>query len=84
MIKGKVDPISVKLYNDTGTDSQKCQHQAKQEMTRFDVITTDAVHSADFVIEIGYPGMIKASDGDTILDEKNVNPIKRTIIGSAL
>jgi hypothetical protein len=31
MIKKKVDPISVKWYNDAVTDSQKCQHQATQE-----------------------------------------------------
>jgi len=34
------------------------------------------VHSANIVEEIGYPIMIKASDGDTVLDEKNVSPIK--------
>jgi len=28
MIKKKVDPISVKWFNDALTDSQKCQHQA--------------------------------------------------------
>jgi acetyl/propionyl-CoA carboxylase alpha subunit len=35
---------------------------------------TDAVHSANIVKEIGYPIMIKASDGDTVRDEKNVSP----------
>jgi hypothetical protein len=44
-------------------------------MTRFDDFTTYTLHSANFVKEIGYPGMIKTSDGDTVLDEKNVNPI---------
>jgi uncharacterized protein YukE len=68
MIKRKVDPISVKWNNDTGTGSQKCQHQTTQEMTRFDDITTDVVHSANFVKEVGYPGVIKASDGYTVLD----------------
>jgi hypothetical protein len=34
------------------------------------------VHSANIVEEIGYPVMIKASDDDNILDEKNVSPIK--------
>jgi hypothetical protein len=33
------------------------------------------VHSANFVKETGYPVMIKAHDGDTVLDEKNVNPL---------
>jgi acetyl/propionyl-CoA carboxylase alpha subunit len=41
---------------------------------RFDDPTT--VHSANTVEEIGYPVMIKASDGDTVLDEKTVSPIK--------
>jgi hypothetical protein len=84
MIKGKVVLISIKWYSGTGADSQKCQHQAKQEMTRFDVIITNEVHSANVVKEIGYPGVIKASDGDTVSDEKNVNPIKRTITGSMI
>jgi hypothetical protein len=53
-------------------------------MTRFDVITTDVMHSENFVKEIGYPGMIKESVGDTISDNKIINPIKRTIIGSSL
>jgi hypothetical protein len=57
-----------------GTDCQKCQHQTTQDMTRFDDITTNAVHSAYFVKEIGYPGKIKASDGDTVLDEKMSTP----------
>jgi hypothetical protein len=57
MIKKKVDPISMKWYNDAATDSQKCQHQATQEKTRYTI-------------------MIKASDGDTIPDAKNVSPIK--------
>jgi len=39
-------------------------------------LTTDAVHSANIVEEIGYPIMIKESHGVTILDEKNVSPIK--------
>ena len=39
-------------------------------------LTTVAVHSDNIVEEIGYPIMIKASDGDTVLDEKNVSPIK--------
>jgi len=34
------------------------------------------VHSANIVEEIGYPIVIKASDGDTVLDEKNVSPLK--------
>jgi hypothetical protein len=42
---------------------------------RVDDIITDAVHGANFVKEMGEPGMIKAPDGDTILDENNVNPI---------
>jgi len=71
-----VDPISVKWFNDALTDSQKCQHQATQEETGFDDTTTDAVHSANTVEERGYPIMIKASDGDTVLDEKNVRPLK--------
>ena len=70
MIKRKLDPISVKWYNDAITDSQKCQHQATQEKTGFDDITADAVHSANIVKKIRHPIMIKASDGDTILDEK--------------
>jgi pyruvate carboxylase len=70
MLKRKVDPISVKWYNDAVTDSQKCQHQATQEKPGFDDTTTDAVQSANIVKEIGYPIMIKASGGDTILDEK--------------
>ena len=36
----------------------------------FDDTTTDAVHSANIVEEIGYPIMIIASDGVTILHEK--------------
>jgi hypothetical protein len=77
------------LYNNSVTDSQKCQHQFTQEITRFADITTDAVHSANFVKEIGYPGLIKASGGDTVLDENHVNPINfvvatGTVIGSAL
>jgi len=75
MIKSKVNPISTKWYNDAATESQKCQHQATQEKTGFDDTTTDAVHRVNIVKEIGYPIMIKASDGDTILDEKNVGPI---------
>jgi hypothetical protein len=87
MIKSKVDPISVKWYNNSGTDSQKCQHQATQEMTRFDDSTTNAVHGANFVKEKEYPATIKESDGDTILDEKKCQPHKSvlatgTIIGS--
>ena len=34
------------------------------------------MHSANIVEEIGYPIMIKASDCDTVLDEKNVCPIR--------
>ena len=34
------------------------------------------MHSANIVEEVGYPVMIIASDGDTVLDEKNVSPIK--------
>ena len=34
------------------------------------------MHSANIVEEIGYPVMINASDGDTVLDEKIVSPIK--------
>ena len=34
-----------------------------------------AMHIAYIVKEIGYPIMVKASDGDTVLDEKNVSPI---------
>jgi len=45
-------------------------------MTGFDDPTTDAVCSANTVEEIGYPIMMKASDGYTVLDEKNVSPIK--------
>jgi hypothetical protein len=75
MIKSKVDPISRKWYNDKVTESQICQHQVTQEKTGFDDTTTDAVHSVNTVKEIGYPVMIKASDGDTILDGKNVSPI---------
>jgi hypothetical protein len=76
MVKKKVDPISVKWYNDRVTDSQKCQHQATQEKAGFDDTTTNVVQSVNIVEEIRYPVMIKASDGDTILDEKNVGPIK--------
>jgi hypothetical protein len=75
MIERKVDPINVQWYNNSGTDSQKCQHQVTQEVTWFDDVTTDAVHNTNFVKEIRYPGMIKASDGDTVLDENHVNPI---------
>jgi len=75
MIKRKVDPISVKWYNDAVTDSQKCQHQDTQEKTGFDDTTTNAVHSANIVKETGYPIMIEESDRDTVLDEKNVSPI---------
>jgi hypothetical protein len=38
------------------------------------VITTDVMHSANFVKEIGYPGMIKASVGDTISDKRISTP----------
>jgi len=34
------------------------------------------VCSANTVEEIGYPIKIKAFDGDTVLDEKNISPIK--------
>ena len=34
------------------------------------------MHSANSVEEMGYPVMIKASDSDRVLDEKNVSPIK--------
>lgn len=75
MIKSKVDPISMKWYNDAVNDGQKCQHQVTKEKTGFDDTTTDVVHSANFVKELGYPIMIKTSDGDIVLDEKNVSPI---------
>jgi hypothetical protein len=42
---------------------------------RVEDITTDAVHGANFVKEMGYPVMIEISDGDTISHENNVNPI---------
>ena len=74
MIKKKMDHIREKWFNDLVTDSQKCQHQATQEKAGFDDTTT--VHSANIVEEIGYPNMIKASVGDTVLDEKIVSPIK--------
>jgi len=76
MINKKVDPIRVKWFNDAVTDSQKCQHQATQEKTGLDDPTTDAVCSTNIVEEIGYPITIKASDSDTVLEEKNVSPIK--------
>jgi hypothetical protein len=74
--KKKVDPISVKWYNDTVTDSWKCQHHVTQVKTGFHDTTTNTVQSANIVEEIRYPIMIKASDGGTILDGKNVSPIQ--------
>jgi hypothetical protein len=68
MTKKKVDAISVKWYNDAVTDSQKCQHQATKTKTGFDDTTINAVQSANILEEIRYPSMIKASDGDSILD----------------
>jgi len=47
-----------------------------RKKTGFDDTTTDAVHSANIAEETGYPIMIKASDGDTVLDGKNISPIK--------
>ena len=47
-----------------------------QERTRSDSITTSTVQNVNVVTMTEYPVMIKASDGDTILDEKNVSPIK--------
>jgi biotin carboxylase len=74
MIKKNMDPISVKWYNDAVTNSQKCQHRVTHEKTGFDNTTVNVVHSANIVEEIGYPIMIKASAGDTVLDAKNVSP----------
>jgi biotin carboxylase len=48
--------------------------------TGFDDSITDAVHSANIVKEIGYPVVIKASDGETVPDEKKCHSHK----GSAL
>jgi len=74
MIKRKVDPIHVKWYNDSVIDRQKCQNQDTHEKTGFDDTTTDAVHSANIIKEIGYPVMFKASDGDTALNKENASP----------
>jgi biotin carboxylase len=64
-----VDTIRVKWCNDAVPDSQKRQNQDTHEKTGFDDTTTDAVHSANIIKEIGYPVMFKASDGNTALDK---------------
>jgi len=67
--------ISMKWYDEV-INNQDRKHLDIQERPRSDSITTSNVHNVNIVTMTEYPVVIKASDGDTILDEKNVSPIK--------
>jgi len=68
--------ISMNWYDDEIINNQDHKHLDIQETPRSDSITTSTVHKVNIVTLTEYPVLIKASDGDTILDEKNVSPIK--------
>jgi hypothetical protein len=88
IMKKKADPISMKWYDDEVISNQDHKHLDIQKRQRTDSITTSTVHNVNIVTMTEYPVMIKASDGDTILDEKSqsnkTGEAKGTIIVSAL
>jgi hypothetical protein len=47
VVKRKVDPISIKWYDDEELDSQKHQDQTTQESSSSISITTDVIHNAN-------------------------------------
>jgi len=63
-------------YDDEVINNQDRKHLDIRERPRSDSITTSTVHNVNIVTMTEYPIVIKASDCDTILDEKNVTPIK--------
>ena len=75
-MKKKADAISMKWYDDEVINNQDCKHLDTQESPRSESITTSTVHNVNIVTMTEYPVMIKASDGDTVLDGINVSPVK--------
>jgi hypothetical protein len=75
-MKKKADPISMKWHGDEVINNQDRKHLDIQERPRSDSITTSTVHNVNIVTMTEYPVVIKASDGNTVLDEKKVSPIK--------
>jgi hypothetical protein len=75
IMKKKADPIGMKWYDDEVINNRDCKHLDIQERSRSDSITTSTVHNVN-IVEMTISYHDKASDGDTVLDGKNVSPIK--------
>jgi uncharacterized protein (UPF0276 family) len=60
IMKKKVDPISMKWYDDEIINNQDRKHLDIQERPRSDSITTSTVHNVNIVTVTEYPVMIKA------------------------
>jgi hypothetical protein len=75
-IKKEADPVIIKWYDDEEIYIQDPRHLDIKERPRSDSITTSNVHTVNIVTTTEYPVVIKASHCDTVLNEKNVSPIK--------
>jgi hypothetical protein len=73
IMKKKADPISMKWYNDEVTNNQEHRHLDIQARPRSDSITTNIVRNVNIVTMTENLVMIKASDDDTVLDEKKMS-----------
>jgi hypothetical protein len=76
IMKKKVDPISMKWYDDEVITNQDRRRLDIQERPRADSTTSSTVHNVNIVTITEYHVVIKTSDVDTVLNEKNVSPIK--------
>jgi hypothetical protein len=75
-MKKKVDPISMKWYDDEVINNQDRKHLDIQDRPRADSTTSSTVHNVNIVTMTEYHVVIKTSDVDTVLNEKKVSPIK--------